>query len=288
MLSESLTINELLKYKNLNKTMLPEVEEFINKMKKEGFKITNNYKTNINEHRKENIYTKNNLITNKKFNKDDNERLYYKFRSILNKLSESNFNELAKELINLQIINKEHLIKLVELIVLKAIGEIKFSKIYAKLSKKLISYYVEENDKKIYFRELLINKCQQLFDGSTSLDKNIEESQIDKNFNLKEEILGSIIFIGELYNQEILTNKIIYNCLFTLFTKINLNKAYIIDSLCTLIKIVGKEFFKKNPKEAIICIEKLEKLKDDNNIQIKEKFAIMDIIDLIKKEKWLK
>lgn len=274
-MSGSITIEELVKYKNKNTDILPQLIDYINSIKKipVTFKRFESVKN-----------TRSNWILNKKLTQDENEKLVLQYRSILNKLSDSNFNELADELVSVQIKTQEQLAKLVETVFIKAISETKFVEIYAKLSKELSSYYVEEGDKKVYFRELLINRCQNTFNRGTSYDKS-DDNDVN-NSRMKQEILGCITFIGELYKYEMLTSKIINSCFIHLFTRLSLNKAYIVDCLCTLFKIVGKDFFTKSPDEANNCINKLDKLKSSQNIQLKEKFAIMDIIDLATKKRW--
>ncbi|CAH6421373.1 Translation initiation factor factor eIF-4G [uncultured virus] len=267
-----LNMEELYKYKNFNKNPIPEIEQFI-KVK------------NISDGNYKKIVSKNNWVLNKKLNMDDDEKLNYQYRSILNKISDNNLNEMAKEIINLEIKTQDQLCKLVDFIFSKAISESKFCELYAKCSKELSTYYIELDGTKICFRQLLIKKCQIMFNNAINLDKNIENDPSENIFKIKDEILGCISFIGELYKQGLLADRIIYSCFVSLETKTSLNKAYIVDSMCTLMKIVGKFFFKNTPTEANICFSKLEKLKE-TNISLKEKFFILDIVDLKKKEKW--
>jgi hypothetical protein len=251
-------MEQLLKYKNCT-DMLPEIQNYLNTVKKSS---------------KSNRYN----FLHKKFNRDENEKLAVTYRSILNKLSESNFNDLAAEIVNVPIKTQDQLLKLVDAIFQKAIMETKFIEVYAKLSKQLGCYHIEDSNKKYYFRELLINKCQLMFNEWTSLDPSMAADNI-----LKSKVIGCITFIGELYKHEMLTSKIIYSCFIHLFAKANLNKAFTVDSICVLFKTVGKLFQKKSNTDASICLEKLDKLKNSPTIQLKEKFAIMDIFDTLSK-----
>ena len=269
-----LTLEDFTKYKYCNKNPNEDVLSFASSI---SSKIKNKNKL-LNWRR--NDKPPNNWILNKKFTQDEDEKLISQFRSILNKLSESNFDELAKELINQEIKKQSHLITLVEFIFSKAISETNFCDTYAKLSKELSLYYIEEEEKRIFFREILINKCQIMFMETISIDTDSPGGSL-KN---REQILGCISFIGHLYNNDLLTKKIIYNCFQLLFLKVNLNKAYIIDSLCLLLNTVGLNFSKKCPEETEICFFKLDKLKDSPEISKKDKFSIMDILD--KRNKW--
>lgn len=293
----ALTYDEFMKYKEVNKAVPPEVQDYIKSLgthkQTKGGPWKRAEKTN-------------NWLLQMKFNQGSDDKLYSQFRSLLNKISESNFNQLAEEIVNLQIQKKYHLERLVDLIFQKAISEEKFNEMYAKLCKELASYYIEEKEEpeeeeemsdephksrpkskvhKIYFREILINKCQQMFTQAISLEKDVEGDNTGSAFKYKEQVVGCMSFIGQLYLQDLLINKIIYSCFTLLHAKAKLNKAYIVDSMCTLMSTVGKKFLKNSPTEAKDCFDKMEKMKNEVS-NVRDKFAIMDLLDRAKKEKW--
>lgn len=270
-----LTIDEFLKYKQVNREMLPEIQEFYN-LNKHKFNRVNNWRKIAEQKPNENW-----LITNR-FKQNEEEKLYSQFRCILNKLSDTNFNNLAKEITTLEIEKQEHLLKLAEFIFNKAITENKFCVTYAKLSKELSGYYIKENDKMIFFRELLINKCQQMFNECVFFDPLSEtKMQISKEMSI-----GCMIFIGELYNCELLTNKIINSCFLLLLKRLDQSKINIIDNICALMKIVGKNFTKKCVLETDHIFEKLNKIMTIGTLINKDKFALMDLFDLKNENKW--
>lgn len=273
--SPLLTLDVLMAHKSLNRDMLPEIATY----------YTNN-KHNIvkkNTHwRKIETKQEENWLVAKKFNQTDDEKLYAQFRSILNKLSGSNFNELAQELTAVEIARQDHLAKLAEFIFDKAIIEPKFSDMYAKLAREIAGYCVKENDKVIYFRELLINKCQSMFNECISFDPSVQ----GKRLITREIAVGCMTFIGELYNHELLTVKIINSCFLLLLMRAEQNKSFVIDSINTLMKVVGDVFNNKSKQEAIIIFDKVNGLIKSNKLPNKEKFALMDMIDLKNKNKW--
>ena len=281
-----ISYDELIKYKDLNKEMHPDLRQFASnlsyKPKQSRHKKNNN---NNNNWRKVDQKFKNNWLLDNKINQSDDDKLYSQIKGILNKISESNFNELANDFIQLEIKTKDNLIALVDIIFKKAIVESKFNDVYAKLCYELASYYIEQEGDKIYFRELLLNKCQQMFEESVSLNKDLEEEE-NETFKFKEHVLGCVKFIGELYNINLLTNKIIYSCFLILISKINLGKAYSIDCICALMETVGKNFSATAKKESSTLFDKFEKLKNNDRIDKKDTFAIMDLLDLKKKNKW--
>ena len=265
---ETLTVELLLRYKPLNLTPLPDLNEYHNtRIKKNNWKRLDN---------------KPKLGFLNKNDQNENDKLYSQFRGILNKLSESNFDSLAKELLSQSIKKREHLDKLAELIFSKAIIETKFSDTYAKLSKELSAYYIKEEEITVYFRDLLINRCQKMFIEASS--SNIECGN-NPNLKTKEQVLGCITFVGDLFNNELLTKKIIFNCFQILFMNVS-NKNINLESLCNLMRIVGKNFCQKCKEESLLCFNKFDELIQDSNLSKKEKFMIMDILDLKKQEKW--
>lgn len=279
MQSDHLSLDELMKYKDVNKDILPELREFANNLNFKG-------RGRGNPWRRSEPRLKNNWLLNKKFTQDEDEKLYNQYTSILNKISGSNFNELAKEFTNLQIKREDQLAKLVDTIFSKAIIESKFSEIYAKLSKELSSYYIDENEKRISFRELLISKCQEMFNHAITLpiDKSDDKSNDNPVFKFKEQVIGFIIFIGELYNHDLLTNTIIHSCFLLLLTKATNNRNYIVDCICTLMKTVKDKFKDNCPNEMNQLTSKFEALKNGGSLSIKDKFAMMEILEIIAKD----
>ena len=140
--SNKLSYDDFLKYRSLNYDMLPDLIGFNNKPKFNG---ENNGQHNGNGtwRKFEQKPTDNWLLANKLTQTDD-EKMLYQFRSTLNKLSDSNFNVLAKDITTIEIKKSEQLSKLAELIFNKAIMEPQFCNMYAKLSKELAGYYVKE------------------------------------------------------------------------------------------------------------------------------------------------
>lgn len=274
-LHQPLTLDVLMGFKSLNREMLAEVATYYNNNKNNIVKKNTHWK-------KVETKQEENWIIAKKFNQTDDDKLYAQFRSILNKLSESNFNDLAQELTSLEIIRQDHLAKLAEFIFDKAIIEPKFSVMYAKLAKELSGYCVKEDDKTVYFRELLINKCQTMFNECISYDP----TALGKKLITKEISIGCMTFIGELYNHDLLTTKIINSCFLLLLMKAEQNKNFIVDSINTLMKTVGQLFNVKSKPEATIIFDKIGSLVKSNKLPNKDKFALMDLLDLKTKHKW--
>ena len=206
-----------------------------------------------------------------------------KIMSMLNKLSNKNFDEISKQIMNINVENRQQLEEMVHVIFIKTIREKGFSEMYTRLCKILIGCYVEDNGKKYYFRELLLNHCQMMFEQSTSTtltDTHVDDKE--KLFKLKDNILGCIRFIGELYNHGMITDKIIYSCFVSMNVKVKSSYLYIIDSLCLLLEIVGTKLFSQNYSFGKRCIEMLVEIKNTPTLPSAYKFVIMDLFDKYK------
>jgi len=275
-------------YKDANTEMHPDLKQFVSVFPTlpAKSKASGRYR-NKSTWKKPEKKIKNTWVTDTKKTKTDDEKLHLQIRGILNKLSTSNFNELANEFIQLNIRSKDHLMSLVDIIFKKAIVESKFNEIYAKLCYELASYYIEDNndnDDRVYFRELLLNKCQQMFEEAANIKSLVGGTNVPvtETFRSKEQIIGCIKFIGELYNINLLTNKVVYSCLLILLSKVSPGNIYTIDCICMLMQTISTKFVTSSPNEALNIYDKLDRLKNSESIEKKDKFALMDILDLRK------
>ena len=308
-----LTLDKLSKYKSLNNDMLPELVDYYNKNKYKFNKQYNNgwKKTGNRNHLK---HFEKRLVPLKprrpKPTKSDDEKLYSEFRGILNKLTEQTFDNLSNDLVALEITTKDHLAKLADLIFQKGIIDIEFSLLYGKLSKKLAGYYIVDDfiedgeeekekekekeedddkeivDKKVYFRELLISECQITFNSCIMYDPKSKE---DQKVVSKHKATGSMIFIGSLYNCDMLTNKIINSCFLLLLMKINAGNpnGYLVDCFSELMKTVGKIFTCRCVQETELIYQRIDLLIKSGKLDNRDRFALMDLVDLRKSGKWI-
>lgn len=296
-----LTLSLLAQYKYVNSEMLPVLIDFYNKNKvqKQNQMNNKNYKKNKHHKNKKQPISLQQPVKPlppppKKIQKTSNEQLYSEFRSILNKLTDTNFEVLSKDLLSLDICTKEHLIFLSNLIFKKAIIDKKFCPIYAKLAKHLggLFIYDECNNKKIFFRDILVSECQQTFNACISYDPTIKANSADTVLDQpiieisKEKATGCIRFIGNLYNNDLLTNKIINSCFMLLFMKINTPNEYMVDTICELFKTVGKLFSTKCQQETEFILQKMDLAIKSGKLSNKDRFALMDIIDLKRTNKF--
>lgn len=189
------------------------------------------------------------------------EDLYRRVRGILNKLTPQKFQSLVEQVKNLEINSEERLNRVIDLVFEKALDEPNFSVPYANMCKHLAMFEVPTSNgaenQMVNFRKLLLLKCQKEFEKDVGDEiskaarlKKIEECTNeeekakmmdelnDDEKKCKRRSLGNIRFIGELYNLNMLTAPIMYDCLRRL---LNSNDEDSLECLCKLLITIGKE-----------------------------------------------
>jgi len=273
-------VDDILKYRETNKNILEKLIPFIDK-NMNNKKYRNNHGTWKRE-----APIKTNWLLANKLNQTESTKLYSSMNDLLNKVSETNVDTVASSMLKLQIQTRDQMTHLVDIIIDESTKNHKFTKIYAKLCHKLMTFYIihlkndnqdEDNDEdKIHFRDILLTRCQEIF------EENIEK--IDDVDKIK--LLGLAGMIGELYNLNILPSSVMLLCFNELYNNIHKNPPNVINALCSLINISGKEYFRRDYSNAELCLHFMTKIKDDESTSRREKYLVMDLIDLKKKESW--
>ena len=305
-----LSIEKFMEYKEKNKDILPELRTIANNM---NLKMTPQQLYNRNKYTNKNYkYNKNdnhqepkNKFHNKQINNKHHESQFARKQDVhpqgleaysitigkFNKLSPNNVNDIANSIKNLNITDKNVIDILIDDIFKKAIRETKFTSTFTKLCSSLISHYYNNNDgdMKGYFRCSLLNKSQIMFTNAINFcenQQNNEEGNVSlSSFQSKEFVLGCMIFIGNLYNEKILSVKIINFCCTTILNKIKKGNYNMIDLLIQLLMVIGKKFIQES-NIANDIFEQISVLVNDTNLSKKEKFAIMDLLDCKTKNNW--
>ena len=303
------SLDIIYKLKNENKELPPELFDFVeaNKTKTNikndnsssntliigGIKVNNNG----GQWRKHESKIKTNWLINNKLNQTSNDKISASFKEILNKLNKDNFDKMVTDIQNIDITMKEQLEELSELILNKSICEQIYSNLYAKLCFTLLPNCIEEGEKKYYFRDYLLNKCQKKFTLFT-MTACSEETSIPK-----ATVIGTMKFIGELYNVKIIPDQIMRMCLDKLLSKLDNKKSTIFDSIstnqkcvynvdgvCILLATSGKQMGKQDKKNAQEYILKIKKIiesvnnnQTDYEVSKREVFLMMDMLDKLDK-----
>lgn len=263
--ASNLSLNYFKKFKAINKDILPDLVQYIDDSKGSAY-----YKNHDNLK---------NWMTPTKKEKNVDEQLTSDIRTILNKICDENYEESLNELLGFKFESKQQYTILSDIMFKKIISD-NNTKVYIRLIKDLLTHYIIEDGKQIKFTDLLLPQCRLSFIEVTSL-KMVDNNINSEKFRYKDEILCFVRYIGELYNNKILSEKVIVWCITSIFTKIEtkVENAYIIDILCLLFDTVYMVL--RGTSEYIFesLVVLLEQLKDSNRITKAEKFLIMDVLE---------
>ena len=169
-------------------------------------------------------------------------------RSILNKLTMTKFEKLSGDFANLNIKEAKELAGVVNIIFDKALEEGHFCKMYAELCSTIegrMPTFEDEQAKTVTFKRCLLTKCQEEFERADRFDETNKEhvegmdaATKAKNTRLvRLRMLGNITFIGELFAQKILNEKIMHECVKRL---IAIKEEDTIECLIKLMSTIGK------------------------------------------------
>uniref|UniRef100_H3D9X4 Eukaryotic translation initiation factor 4 gamma 1 n=1 Tax=Tetraodon nigroviridis TaxID=99883 RepID=H3D9X4_TETNG len=231
--------------------------------------------------------------------------LFKRVRSILNKLTPQKFQQLMKQVMELNIDTEERLKGVIDLIFEKAISEPNFSVAYANMCRCLIGLRVDISDKMgatVNFRKVLLNRCQKEFEKDKDDDeiierkrKDLESASEDEKQRLVEELqeaedtarrrsLGNIKFIGELFKLKMLTEVIMHDCIVKLLKN---HDEESLECLCRLLSTIGKDLdFEKAKPRMDQYFNQMEKIIKERKTTSRIRFMLQDVLDL-RRNNWV-
>ncbi|KAI9264144.1 armadillo-type protein, partial [Phascolomyces articulosus] len=231
-----------------------------------------------------------------------------KIKGLLNKLSSVNFDSISNQIWDIAKESNTTLKTVVRMIFHKACDEPTFATNWAKLCKKLhdtLSTYPDastiqdptimkkgnnnnnDNDEQqpasgIYlYRCYLLNKCQEQFELGWSTDVETMEMFSDAYYacmKQKRQGLGLVVFIGELYKQDMLLSRTVCQCLSRLIKEKEKVTDEDLETVCKLLMTVGPSFDTSYQTKfwLNIYIKRLEDVtKDNKNLSTRVKFKVM-------------
>lgn len=220
-------------------------------------------------------------------------------RGLINKISESNYESLRDKILAVDVFDRETLEAVAEVVFDKAVVDNTFASIYAKLCFDITEHDdfgppdLYEDNKRVDFKRVIIQRTQKEFvlkntkvvqadedalKREKELGRPFTEAEKTEVFEavtkLKRRMLGTILFIGELYKVKLLTSKIISSCIQEIL-QANLNKEEVpkeddMDCLLRFLTSVGPHI--DDPKNA-------NRFKDRN--------AYFDSVAILSKDKRL-
>ncbi len=233
----------------------------------------------------------------------------------LNILTNDNYDDIKKIIFNKIQDNVDNQEKFLDVLFMKAVNEKHYVRLYAKLCKDLdkeLPQKKEKTDNKIspnknappssLMRNKLVDKCREIFkiDDNEKLNEYIKSKDKDEqNQKIKKFVLGNVNFIGELINVQLLSKKVVFNCIKNLFQRYEKNEeidtknynleAIIIltDKFGTLVKnsIIKEDVSLEYNSKINEIIEKLDNIQKNTTLPGYIKYKIINLIEK-KKAGW--
>lgn len=235
--------------------------------------------------------------------------LKFQLTELLNILTVDNYEETKEAIFNMVQESVDHQEKFLDVLFTKAVNEKAFVFLYAKLCKDLDKKLPQKSDKIMMnkkatsaMRSKLLDKSREIFkiENNTKFDSYINLNDPDeRELKMKKFVLGNVNFISELINIQVLSKKIVFQCIENLFKRyekedgdeilhlINLEAIVIMmDKFGTLVKNQQKKIKPDDLKEFNSKIDEI--IENLDKIQLHKKlpgFIKYKIINLIEKKK---
>ncbi|KAG8710698.1 hypothetical protein FRC09_020972 [Ceratobasidium sp. 395] len=211
--------------------------------------------------------------------------------SLLDKLTTVDFNLVSDHI--LRRVNKSGpekgdsaLTHLAKFVFEKAKNEAAFSEIYARLCRKLVDQIspniqdeaVQDNRGQpipggLLFRKHLTNLCQEHFERVLRHEATGTIS--------KRQDLGLVRFIGELFVHNLLTERIVHECIKGLLSNITNPTEGDVENLCELLRTVGPSLdTPKARRHMDLYFERMREMANGSNVDLSIRFMLHDMVDL--------
>jgi len=233
-----LSIDKLFSYQKINHQIPESMSRFVNDMS-----YLKDVTRKLNKYKKKTPFVKPNKIK-----KDDP----FKNKDILinlNKLSEKNFSEISKSIVEISLERREYLLE------------------------TLLNIIQQENNKVIYVKllELLSQNNIKIFQESVFL--LIKKYLSEEDYLSSSKLIQLVVFTGVSSNYSLLNSDL------------KKTMEYIWNKAVTecKFKIVNFLLTYSNHQTQLKYITEIKKILTNENVSKKEKFSLMDLVDLLKK-----
>ncbi|KAG5534416.1 hypothetical protein RHGRI_022516 [Rhododendron griersonianum] len=217
-------------------------------------------------------------------------------KGILNELTPEKFDLLKDLLIHSGITTADILKEVTSLIYDKAVLNPTVCPLYAQLcshlDKKLPPFPSDEPGGKITFKHVLLNNCQEAFEGTDKIREELTQTTAskqdlerrDNDRMMKIRNLGNIRLIGELWKQTMLTDRIVHEIIQKLLghdTKTRPEEENV-EAICEFFNTIGKKLDETPTSRHFndIYFSRLKELSTNPQLAPQVRSMVRDVIDL--------
>lgn len=242
----------------------------------------------------------------------DPEMVQRKTKSLLNKMTPEKFDKISDQILEISGQSKHEkdgrtLRQVIQLTFEKATDEAHWAGMYAQFCRRMLeSMSADIRDEGIkdkngnvvtggnLFRKYLLNRCQEEFERGWKVNlpprpegQNEETVMLSDEYYIaaaaKRRGLGLVKFIGELFKLQMLTERIMHECVKKLVDYEGIPDEAEIESLTSLLQTVGKQL--DNPESKAqgrmdLYFERIKQMIELPELPSRLRFMLMDVIDL--------
>lgn len=219
--------------------------------------------------------------------------IFRKVRGILNKITPETFDKLSKELVNVGLNSPRTLRGVIYLLFDKALKDLKYSSLYAKLCQELSERApnFEQDHGPNTFCKFLISKCEDEFERRRKATEDFDSKNVltDEEFELraiaKQKMLGNIKFICELGKKRLLQEEILHECIRGLLSKKKersiQDQAQDLECLCQIMRTIGSLLDIQASRNLMNqYFERIDMISKKPELPSRIRFMLRDVIDL--------
>jgi hypothetical protein len=224
---------------------------------------------------------------------DRQDVIFRRVRGILNKITPETFDKLSKDLVNVGLDSPRTLRGLIYLLFDKALKDLKYSSLYAKLCQKLSekSPNFEKEPGPNTFCKFLISKCEDEFERRRKATEDFEckkeltDEEFEQKAIAKQKMLGNIKFICELGKKRLLQEEILHECIRGLLSRKKerplQDQAQDLECLCQIMRTIGSLLDIETSRNLMNqYFERIDMYSRKPELPSRIRFMLRDVIDL--------